>query len=142
MKAHDMRIEPLLSLSGAKQPSSPFFLIVIIAKSLRLAIAVLLLSGALMTAFPVLPASAQAEVRYGLKGGLSRATVAGTDFSSIRNGFVLGGFMRVDFPLFVSAQIEGLFTQKGYALKFDQFIDLDGTILLGNVDADVQLNYF
>lgn len=127
--------------TGKAQPSpGAFCLKIIIAKSLAI-VALISIAGAWAVFLPAQDAVAQAEIRFGAKTGLSRATVAGTDFADNRNGFVLGGFVRADFPLFVSAQLEGLFVQKGYALKFDQFIDLDGTILLGNVDADVQLNY-
>lgn len=129
-----------LFAGSAQQPPRAFCLKVFIAKSMPAVVAALI-SGTLTFFFPTQEAAAQAEIRYGAKAGLSRATVTGTDFAEVRNGFAAGGFVRADFPFFVSAQLEGLFVQKGYTLKFDQFIDLDGTVLLGNVDADVQLNY-
>jgi hypothetical protein len=93
-------------------------------------------SIAVLTLVLVLSGVSQAQVGFGVKGGVNFANVGGTDAppnSKTLTGFAAGGYLEISLPLLFTIQPEILYSQKGTTYDENFF----GT----NVKLTAKLNY-
>lgn len=75
--------------------------------------------GILLAVFFV-TSCANAQMSFGIKGGLNIATVGGADVSSIvksRTGFSVGGYLGLSLPFLFTVQPEVLYSTKGFIME-------------------------
>ena len=84
---------------------------------------------------------AQSDVRFGVRVGPAFTEINGLRLASPRTGYSAGAFVSLNLRNLGVLNVEANYVQKGYKVQFDEFLDLNGEQLLGNVDADFKLNY-
>lgn len=68
--------------------------------------------------------SSQAQIVFGIKGGINVATIGGADAASMlksRTGFAAGAYLEASFPFLVTVQPEMLYTTKGFTFSSASF---------------------